>query len=162
MTQIESRHPVFALALLIGVVSLAACSTTPHSTAGLTPWNQGRVTQLAQQIREATNAWFTVLNQQGGEGMMGGTLMGGEPRIQLGQNAVALQQQSAELAAHLEAGQGFQETVDSYGDLRELMDDADEHVDQTNLEDPTQAVWTKLSGLMTQITPYYDARPFGS
>jgi hypothetical protein len=156
MTRIESRHRAFTLALLIGIASLAACSTT-HSTAGLTTWNQGRVTQLAQQIREATNAWFVVLNQQGG-----GTMMGGEAGGLLGQNAVALQQQSAALAAHLEAGRGFQETVDSYGDLRELMDDADEHVDQTDLEDPTQAVWTKLSGLMTQITPYYDTRPFGS
>ena len=54
------------------------------------------------------------------------------------------------------------ETVDSYGDLRELMDDADEFVDQSNLDDPTEVVWAKLSGLMTQITPYYDARPFGS
>jgi len=159
MTRIESHRPDFAVwhplsariqtALLIGIVSLAACSTPP-STAGLTPWDQTRVTQLSQQLREATNGWFVVLNQQGGE------------NARLQQNAVTLQQQSAALAAQLEAGKGFADTVDSYGDLRELMDDADEGVDQSFLEKPTQAAWAKLSGSMTQITPYYDHRPFGS
>jgi hypothetical protein len=42
------------------------------------------------------------------------------------------------------------------------MDDADEGVDQSFLEKPTQAAWAKLRGSMTQITPYYDHRPFGS
>lgn len=159
MTQIESRRREFTVwqpmsvciraALLIAVVSLASCSTPP-STAGLTPWDQTRVTGLSQQLREAANGWFMVLNQQGGE------------IARLQQNAVALQQQSAALAAHLQAGKGFADTVDSYGDLRELMDDADEGVDQSFLEKPTQSAWAKLSGLMTQITPYYDHRPFGS
>jgi len=159
MTQIETRRRDFTVwlpssariptALLIGIGSLAACSTPP-STAGLTPWDQTRVTQLSEQLREATNGWFVVLDQQGGE------------NARLQQNAVALQQQSEALAAQLEAGKGFADTVDSYGDLRELMDDADEGVDQSFLEKPTQAAWAKLRGSMTQITPYYDHRPFGS
>ncbi|MGH7286826.1 MAG: hypothetical protein ACREI8_02270 [Myxococcota bacterium] len=134
--------------LLTLMLSLAACSTPP-SSVGLTPWDQTRVTDLSQQLLAAANGWFLALVQQGR----------GSGRLQ--QNAIAIQQQSAALAAHLEHGKGFGDTVYEYLDLREMMDDADEGVDQSYLEAPTTAAWTKLSDLMRQITPYYDARPFG-
>ncbi len=135
--------------LLASIVSLASCATPP-SMAGLTPWDQTRVTELSQQLLAAANGWFMALLQQGR----------GSGRLQ--QNAIAIQQQSAALAAHLEAGKGFSDTVYSYRDLRELLDDADEGVDQSYLEQPTAAAWNKLSELMGQLTPYYDTRPFGS
>jgi len=131
------------------VVSLAACATTP-SEAGLTPWNQARVTELSQRLLAASNGWYLALLQQG------------KGRGRLQQNAIALQQQTSALAAHLEDGQRFGDTVYDYLDLRELMDDADQRVDASYLEQPAQDAWAKLSGLMKQITPYYDARPFGS
>jgi hypothetical protein len=135
--------------LLASIVALAACATPP-STAGLTPWDQTRVTELSQRLLSASNAWFLALVQQGR----------GSGRLQ--QNAIAIQQQAAALAGHLEAGKGFSDTVYSYRDLREMLDDADEGVDQSYLEQPGQDAWAKLSGLMAQITPYYDTRPFGS
>jgi len=135
--------------LLASIVSLAACSTPP-STAGLTPWDQTRVTDISQQLLAAANGWFLALVQQGR----------GSGRMQ--QNAIAIQQQSSALAAHLEAGKGFSETVYSYDDLRELMDGADVGVDSSYLEQPAQDAWAKLSGLMSQLTPYYSSRAFGS
>ena len=129
------------------LVTLVACSTP--SSAGLTPWDQARVTELSQQILAGANAWWLALVQQGR----------GRGRLQ--QSAIAIQQQSAALAGHLEAGKGFADTVYSYRDLRELMDDADAGVDASFLEQPGQTAWARLTELMQQITPYYDARPFG-
>ena len=131
------------------ILSLAACATTP-SEAGLTPWDQTRVTELSQRLLAAANGWFLALVQQGR----------GSGRMQ--QSAIAIQQQSAALAAHLEAREGFADTADFYLDLREVMDDADAGVDASYLEQPAQDAWTRLSGLMREITPYYDARAFGS
>jgi len=131
------------------VLSLAACATTP-SSAGLTAWDQARVTALSQELLANANHWHLTLIQQGR----------GSGRLQ--QSAVAIQQQASSLAAHLEAGQGFAGTVHSYQFLRELMDDADDGVDRSSLEQPTQDAWQMLSGSMAQITPYYDARSFGS
>src|SRR5262245_29943296 len=135
-------------ALSTVLVAFAACSTPP-STAGLTPWNQARVTDLGQQTLAAANGWYLALVQQGR----------GSGRLQ--QRAIAIQQQSAALAGHLEAGHGFADTVYVYRDLRELMDDADAGVDASYLEQPGQDAWARLSELMRQITPYYDPRPFG-
>ena len=140
-----SRRVSWALGALL---ALAACATPP-ATAGLTPWDQARVTGLSQDLLAASNAWFLALVQQGR----------GSGRVQ--QRAIAIQQQAAALAAHLEHGRGFADTVYDYRDLRELMDDADEGVDRSLLEAPTEAAWTKLDDLMRQLTPYYDARPFG-
>jgi hypothetical protein len=141
---IEPRLLPLALALLLG-----ACSTVP-STVGLTPWDQTRVTTLSQQLLAGANRWHLTLIQQGR----------GSGRLQ--QSSVAIQQQAASLAAHLEAGQGFAETVRSYQFLRELMDDADDGVDRTSLEQPAEDAWQSLRGAVAEITPYYDTRSFGS
>jgi hypothetical protein len=141
---IETRLLPFALALALG-----ACSTVP-STAGLTPWDQARVTTLSQQLLAGANRWHLALIQQGR----------GSGRLQ--QSSVAIQEQAASLAAHLEAGQGFAGTVHSYRFLRELMDDADDGVDRTSLEQPAQDAWQGLSAAVAEITPYYDTRSFGS
>ncbi len=133
------------LALL--ALALAACATP--STAGLTPWDQERVTELSQQVLARANAWHLSLLQQGR----------GSGRLQ--QLAIAIQQQSASLAAHLEAGKGFPDTVYSYRDLRELMDDADVGVDASYLEQPGQDAWARLAAALAELTPYYDTRPFG-
>jgi hypothetical protein len=141
------RAPLSAWLVLLAV-SLAACATP--STAGLTPWDQARVTGLSQQVLADANALHLALLQQGR----------GSGRLQ--QLAIAIQQQSAALAAHLEAGKGFPDTVYSYRDLREMMDDANMRVGTSYLEQPGQDAWARLAAALAELTPYYDTRPFGS
>jgi hypothetical protein len=133
--------------LVAALLALAACATP--STEGLQPWDQARVTLLSRELLGAANTWHLTLLQQGR----------GSGRLQM--NAVAIQQQAAALAGHLEAGKGFADTVYSYRDLREMLDDAHEGVDRTFIEAPTERAWQRLTAVMTQITPYYDTRPFG-
>ena len=139
------RHVVSLL--LVSSVALSACMTPP-SEAGLQPWDQAQVTLLSRKLLAGANAWFLTLIQQGH----------GSGRLQM--NARAIQDQAATLAAHLEAGQGFQQTVYDYRDLREMLDDADVGVDSRFIEEPTNLAWERMIGPMREITPYYDARKF--
>ena len=141
-----TRNAAVSATLFLALM-MAACATP--STVGLTAWDQVRVTDLSQQLLARANRWHFSLIQQGR----------GSGRLQ--RLAVAIQQQSASLAAHLEAGKSFSETVYSYRDLRELMDDADVGVDASYLEQPGQDAWGRLAASMAEITPYYDTRPFG-
>jgi hypothetical protein len=134
--------------LVASLLALAPACATP-SEVGLAPWDQARVTMLSREILAATNGWQLSLLQQGR----------GSGRLQM--NSRAIQEQAATLAAHLEAGQGFAETVYSYRDLREMLDDAHEGVDRTFIEEPTNRAWERLGRPMSEITPYYDKRPFG-
>lgn len=134
--------------LFASLLALAPACATP-SEVGLEPWDQARVTMLAREILAATNGWHLSLLQQGR----------GSGRLQM--NSRAIQEQAAALAAHLEAGGGFADTVDEYRDLREMLDDAHVGVDRTFIEDPTNAAWGRLNRPMSEITPYYDKRPFG-
>lgn len=134
--------------LIASLLALSACMTPP-SEEGLQPWDQARVTLLAREILAATNSWHLSLLQQGR----------GSGRLQM--NSRAIQEQAAALAAHLEAGKGFADTVNEYRDLREMLDDAHVGVDRTFIEEPTGLAWSRLARPMSEITPYYDHRPFG-
>ena len=125
------------------VLCFAACSSTPGS-ADLTAWDQARVTAIAQQLAEASVGWEAAVLREPEAG----------PR--LNQNARALHEQSATLAAHLAKGDGHDGTLDYYRGLRELADDTQEMLPQAAFAQLSLNAWTKVSDPLGRLAPYYE------
>ena len=151
-----ARAPKLLLLGLAAIVAGCASTSGGAGSAKLAPWDQARVTAIAQQLATACDAWHVALLKQPG----GATLGSGFSKdfLQMQQESVFLQQQSASLAAHLKAGKGYDQTVHEYQALKEGFDDAQVDESLAFLDEPTQAAGKKLSDLMHQIAPYYDPR----
>lgn len=123
--------------------------------AELTPWDQARVTAIAQQLAAAADAWEQAVRAQPGGEIGSGDA---ESEFGLGMKARVLREQSQALAGQLAKGEGYDETRDSYRDMKELIDDTEELAQRAELEAPTMDAWAKLIGAQRQIAPYYDPK----
>jgi hypothetical protein len=120
--------------------------------AELAKWDQTRVTEIAQQLTKASDAWWqAVLEQPGGP-------MGEGDDSGLVEKAQVLQEQSRTLAAHLAKGKGHDETRNMYRSLKETVDDTEVEARRTELDEPTLDAWAKVTDLLRQIAPYYDPK----
>ena len=143
---------IFALAL--------ACSTTSSSPASspagaqLAPWDQAKVTELANQLAEAANELYGTFYKQGAPQVGSGQ---GEDYRQLKQEVQDIQDESKQLAGALSKGQGREDTRNDYRDLMENVRDAREHARRVFSTEDVQNQATKVRDLLNQISPYYDA-----
>ena len=100
---------IFALAL--------ACSTTSSSPASspagaqLAPWDQAKVTELANQLAEAANELYGTFYKQGPPQVGSGQ---GEDYRQLKQEVQDIQDESKQLAGALGKGKGREDTRNDY------------------------------------------------
>jgi hypothetical protein len=141
--------------LLLGLAAgVAACASTPDR-ADLAPWDQARVTAIAEQLAGAADAWWQAVREQPGGTPGSGTA---QDYFQLQQNAQMLHRQATSLAAHLKAGDGYEKTVHSYQALREIVDDSQVEAQRAFLAKPAQEAWARVAGLVGQVAPYYDPR----
>lgn len=140
----------------IGFAVLAAALCALPAGAELAKWDQARVTQIAQQLANACNAWWKVTLDQpeSDEEEIGSGVAA--PDSGLTGQAHALQEQSTILAGHLGKGKGYHETLDMYRTLREIYDDSSVAAPRADLDDQSLAAWNRVSDLMGQIAPFYD------
>jgi hypothetical protein len=127
---------------LVIVVGLAAGLATPAASAP-TAWDQAKVTDLAQQLAAASNAWQAAVLRQPEAG----------PRLQ--QNARTLNEQSEMLATHLAKGDGRDQTQDYYRGLKEIADDTQVLDSQAPFDDLSAGAWAKVADLVRQVGAYY-------
>jgi len=140
---------------MIGVFGLGmtVVALSSPASAELATWDQARVTELAQQLVQASDAWEQAVRKQSG-----GDIGSGEAELGLGTKARVLKEQSQALAGHLAKGQGYDKTHNYYRSLKELIDDTEEIAQRSELEEPTMDAWAKVADLQRQIAPYYDPK----
>ena len=144
---------LFPKRVRLGVAMFVAALFTQPAGAELATWDQTRVTEIAQQLAKACDAWRLALREQPSEQIGSGDAF---DEFGLLQKAQVLHEQSGALAGHLAEGKGHDETRDLYRALREVVDDTDVQAQQAELEEPTLDAWAQVADLMRQIAPYYD------
>ena len=143
--------------LKLGVfgLAMAVVALSSPASAELATWDQARVTELAQQLVQASDAWEQAVRKQPGGEIGSGDAESG---FGLGMKARVLKEQSQALAGHLAKGQGYDKTHNYYRSLKELIDDTEEIAQRSELEEPTMDAWAKVADLQRQIAPYYDPK----
>ncbi len=119
----------------------------------LSPWDQARVTEIAKQMSDATDAWRLTVRQENDSQLGSGTA---EEGFELTRKSLVVAQQARSLAGHLAAGQGRDQTYNSFRSLKEEVDDVEVISARAELEKPAIDAWAKVAGLMAQIKPYYE------
>lgn len=144
----RSKLGVFGLAMAVAALSSPA-------SAELATWDQARVTGLAQQLVQATDAWQLAVREQ-----PGGDVGSGDAQEQFGltMKARVLNEQAQALAGHLAKGEGYDKTHNYYRSLKELIDDTEEIAQRSELDEPTMDAWSKVADLQRQIAPYFDPK----
>lgn len=74
----------------------------------------------------------------------------------LTEKASILSEQARSLAGHLKAGQGRDQTYNTFRSLKEQVDDAEVEQARTALGDQVSAAWAKFKGVFDQLKPYYE------
>ena len=123
--------------------------------AELAKWDQGHVTEIAQQLAKACDAWLLAVREQPGEQIGSGVAAEG---FGLVQKAQLLHEQSRALAAHLAKGKGQDETRNLHRSLKETVDDTEVEAKREFLDETTLDAWAKVADLLRQIAPYYDPK----
>jgi hypothetical protein len=141
------------------VAAIAACASAPTVASESETWDQAKVTELGNQLAVTGNDWWQALRDQ----PESDTLGSGDSQVydSMLRESRVMQEQSAALAGHLEAGKGRADTLDMYKSLKEMADDTEVDEERTFLEAPAIATWKKFKGLMDQLAPYYGTRDVG-
>jgi hypothetical protein len=137
-------------ALALAVVAGCASNTPP---AGLAPWNQARAAELGGQLAAAADAWQLEVRRENPDRLGAGSA---EEGIDLTRKAQILSEQARSLAGHLKAGQGRDQTYNTFRSLKEQVDDAEVDQARTELGDQAGAAWAKFKGVFDQLKPYYE------
>jgi hypothetical protein len=148
------RLPV-SIVVFVLALAAAACAGSGGSAAApakLATWDQARVTQIARQLSTASDAWQLAVRQEQEDQIGGGAAEAG---LSLAKSATALSEQSRSLAERLEAGDGFEQTRNTYRSLHEVVDDSEVAGQRSELEDSTLAAWSRVDDLVRQLEPYY-------
>lgn len=140
---------------LCGLAVFVSALFAPSAGAELAPWDQSRVTAIAQPLPAASETWLQALRDQPGGFIGSGSAESGTGLVQ---KAQGLQEQSTALASHLAAGQGYDKTRDLYRSLKELIDDTEVQAQRAELDQPALDAWAKIADLQRQLAPYYDPK----
>ena len=138
--------------VLLGLVVFSSALFANPAGAELAKWDQTRVTEIAQQLAKACDAWWQAVLKEPGGPMTEGDDSG------LVEKAQVLQEKSMALAADLAKGKGHDETRNLYRSLKETVDDTEVEAKRAFLDEPTLDAWAKVADLLRQIAPYYDPK----
>ena len=149
MSTARSLRRALLAAFVVPVAALPAL-------ADLAAWDQARVTSLAKQLADSSDAFEQAIRKEPGLGQVGSG--SAEMGFGVGQKARVLKEQSLTLAGHLETGKGHDETKNAWRGLKEIADDVAEDAQRSELSEPALDAWAKVADLMRQLAPYYDAK----
>lgn len=135
--------------VLLALVAFAPAVVAGPAGAELAKWDQARVTEIAQELAKACDAWWTALRDQPDDEM---------DEFGLAEKAQGLREQSRSLASHLAKGKGHDETRNLYRSLKEMADDTEVQAQRAMLDEPTLDAWAKVADPLRRIAPYYDPK----
>ena len=144
--------------LALATLTVAFAAAPVH--AELAKWDQAKVTGLAKQLADSTNALYDTFYKQPPPSV--GSMQAREYQ-QLRQRVRMIKMEAGSLSASLAKGEGYEETLPSYDSLMELVRDA-RRIAQGLFT--TQDVQTKAAAtraILNELSPYYDpdAEPLG-
>lgn len=125
------------------------------SAADLAKWDQTAVTGIAKQLPAATERFQTALMDEPAQILGSGDA---ESFFAMQQNARKLHEQGMALAKHLQAGKGYEETLNLYRSFKETWDDTAVNAQRSELPEPTMDAFAKVDDLRRQLAPYYDPK----
>jgi hypothetical protein len=141
------RH-LFAFA-----AAVTLCASGPAARAELAAWDQQKVAALAQQLSKAASELYDTFYKQ-----PVATAGSGQARsyYRLKQLVRHIRSEAGELAASLEKGTGYDETLPMYEDLMQTVRDARDEIRQTFTGIDVQEKASAARAILNQISPYYD------
>jgi hypothetical protein len=142
------------LGRLVPVYAAVLLSLAPASAgAELAPWDQGKVTGIANQLESAAQDLYDTFYKQPVP-----TVGSGQARSyqRLKQKIRGIRTQARQLAGDLEKGEGLEATLPAYEDVMQMVhsarDDARKVFTTKDVEEKATVVREQLN----QLGPYYD------
>jgi len=145
--------PRSSVPLLIAVALTVALGCATASPTPSQPWDQGRATLLAEELSRGADAWQIEVRQANPDRLGAGT---SEEGMGLTEKASLVSEQARSLAGHLKAGQGRDQTYNTFRSLKEQMDDVEEMQPRTALGDQVPLAWARIKRPFEQLKPYYE------
>jgi hypothetical protein len=129
--------------------------TTEEQAGRLARWDQERVTRIATELATAADSVQDELRKQPTP-----TLGSGQYTTfyRLQQSVRRARLESKQLAAMLQEGKGYAETLPVYEGLRQYVADSAEEARKAFVQEPLMAAITGAGDLLNQLAPYYDPK----
>ena len=139
--------------LLVAVTLCGVFATGTPAGADLAKWDQAKVTALAKQLADATQALNDTFYQQPPPGVAS---MQSRAYQQLRQKIRVIRMEAGALSSSLAKGEGYEETLPSYESLMEMVRAARRDAQQVFSTVDVQQKATAARLILNQISPYYD------
>lgn len=141
----------FALSLLTAVCAAAASIVPVVASGEPSPWDQARVTEMAQGLAEAVKDLRTTVRSNPGD------IRPGQRRAYYAviQDLRLLGSETRHLGHELVAGKGHDETLPIYLRIQTLRRDAEENGRKALISNETMGKISKAEELLIRIAPYY-------
>lgn len=141
-------HRLLAAVTLCGVFAAG----TPAG-ADLAKWDQAKVTTLAKQLADASQALNDTFYKQPPPGAGS---MQSRAYQQLRQKIRVIRMEAGAFSSSLAKGEGYEETLPSYESLMEMVRAARRDAQQVFSTADVQEKATAVRLVLNQISPYYD------
>ena len=131
--------------------TLAAAVALPGS-AGTTAWDQARATELAGELEDATKGFEDALRKQ-----PAATAASGHPDSaeRLRDQAQRLENSAAALSAHLQKGEGREETDTLFKSVTQDASETAESARNQLIPQPVMAEWDAVTKALESLANYY-------
>jgi len=139
--------------LLVAVTLCGVFATGTPAGADLAKWDQAKVTALAKQLADATQALNDTFYQQPPPGVAS---MQSRAYQQLRQKIRVIRMEAGALSSSLAKGEGYEETLPSYESLMEMVRAARRDAQQVFSTTDVQQKATAARLVLNQLSPYYD------
>lgn len=143
--------PVARIAVVAAVLTLVFAGT---ARAEVTPWDQAKITTLAQQLETATNDLNETFRRQPVPSVGS---MQSRAFFRLRHEIRSLRRESRSLARALERGAGHDETLPSFMSLMQTVAAARDEAPRVFTSKDLVARSDAVRAILNQLSPYYDA-----
>ena len=139
--------------LLVAATACGVLAASAPAGADLAKWDQAKVSDLAKQLADATQALNDTFYLQPPPGRGS---MQSRAYQELRQKIRMIRLEAGALSASLAKGEGHEETLPSYESLMQMVRDARRDAQQVFSTVDVQQKATAVRVILNQISPYYD------
>lgn len=140
----------------LGLVLIGALLLPLAAGAELAKWDQERVTGYAKELSEACQELSVAVRQEEGATVNPSQQ---QTMYRVQETTKALCTTARQLEAHLEQGEGRDETTSIYMKLPTLRRDAEEEGRRAMITEPTMDKVFAVGGPLMRLRPYYEEEP---
>jgi hypothetical protein len=127
--------------------------SVPAARADLKPWDQGRVTSLAERLADSSNVLYDTFLKQPVPGT--GSLQA-RSYTRLKDRIRRIRQEARQLAGGVRKGEGREQTLNSYQDLMQQVRSAREDAQKVFTGSDVADKAADARAVLNELGPYYD------